>query len=189
MNIEIQEKGSVRLFTFDGTKSKYPVWSSKFKAACAVKGVLDALDPNFKTKLPASEATPLNESDNGQKAQKRAKAQNALAINFLTCCFDKPRLLAKIEASKSDDWPTGLACVVWESLEKQYKPKDTIAVAEQLTKLMGLKLKKNQDPDELGDEMANYVPVQNEREGENSGSRESSWGIVFRCDQTGVEEH
>ena len=48
----------------------------------------------------------------------------------------------------------GLAYKVWESLEKQCKPKDTITVAEQLTKLMALKLKKDQDPDELGNELA-----------------------------------
>ena len=56
-------------------------------------------------------------------------------------------MLAKIKASKSDEWPAGLAYKVWESLEKQYKPKDTIAVTEQLTKLMALKLRKDQDPD------------------------------------------
>ena len=62
--------------------------------------------------------------------------------------------MAKIEASKSNEWSGGLAYKVWRSIKKQYKTKDTIAVAEQLTKLMALKLKKDQDPDELGDELA-----------------------------------
>ena len=34
---------------------------------------------------------------------------------------------------------------------KKYKLDDTLAVAEQTTKLMSLKLKKNEDPEMLGD--------------------------------------
>ena len=128
--MEVDSKSIVRLPAFDGTKSKYLVFSTKFKAACAVKGCLDALDPTFKSKLPADDATVLNESDNIQKEQMKAKTRNALVLNYMTMSFEKPRLLAKIEASKTNKWPMELAYVVWENLEKQYKPKDTITVAE-----------------------------------------------------------
>ena len=64
---------------------------------------------------------------------------------------DTPQLLSKIEASKSKDWPGGLAYAFVAKLMKKYKLDDTLAVAEQTTKLMSLKLKKNEDPETLGD--------------------------------------
>ena len=38
-----------------------------------------------------------------------------------------------------------------ESLIKKYMPSDVIAVAEQATKLISLKLKRTKDPEDLGD--------------------------------------
>ena len=147
-------EATTRIFTFDGTHDQYPVWSAKYLALCSVKGCRAALDPRFGNKLPASEDASLNESDDDEKKQSVARKQNALALNYLVMSFEKPRLLAKIEASKTADWPSGLAHVVWSKLEEQYRPSDTIAVAEQMSKLMKLKLNKDKNPDDLGDELA-----------------------------------
>ncbi len=72
-------------------------------------------------------------------------------MNFLVMSFEKPRLLAKIEASKTVEWPSGLAHVVWSKLKEQYRLSDIIAVAKQMSKLMKLKLNKGKHPDDLGD--------------------------------------
>ena len=84
----------------------------------------------------------------------KAKVTNNLAMSFLTHAMDSPQLLLKIEASKSQDWPGGLAYVLVAKLMRKYKPDDTLAVAEQTKKLMSLKLKKNEDPETLGDAIA-----------------------------------
>jgi len=65
--------------------------------------------------------------------------------------MDAPRLIRKLESAKCADWPGGNAWKLVESLIKKYKPSDVIAVAEQATKLMSLKLKRTEDPEDLGD--------------------------------------
>ena len=144
----------LKIQKFDGTKAKYPTWSSQFEALCAIKGILDALQANFKNKLPDSDKVTLDPNDDAEKLLIEAKVKNSLAMSYLTLAMDSPQLLAKIEASKSNDWPGGLAHVLWAKLVKKYKPKDTIAVAEQMKKLMELKLMKGQDPETLGDKIA-----------------------------------
>jgi hypothetical protein len=121
-----------------------------------VKGVRNALDPNFKSELPATEDEVFADLANNEGAQKKAIARekNMLAFSYLTLAMGSPGLLAKLEASKNDEWPSGLACDFWAKLEKKYKPSDTIAVAEQSSKLMKLKLKKDEDPEDLGDKIA-----------------------------------
>ena len=75
-------------------------------------------------------------------------------MSFLTLVMGSPQLLSKIEASKNQDWLGGLAYVLVAKLMRKYKPDNTLAVAEQTKKLMSLKLKKNKDPETLGDAIA-----------------------------------
>ncbi len=82
--------GNVKLTTFDVTKKKHPVFVSKSKALCAVKRILEALDPNFKNELPTRNDTVLDNTNVNQKAQIEAKIKNTIAINYLTLYFDKP---------------------------------------------------------------------------------------------------
>ena len=154
---ELSESNSIaKIKVFDGKKENYAVWRSQFMALCSVKGVRNALDPNFKSELPATEDEVFADLANNEGAQKKAIARekNMLAFSYLTLAMGSPGLLAKLEASKNDEWPSGLACDFWAKLEKKYKPSDTIAVAEQSSKLMKLKLKKDEDPEDLGDKIA-----------------------------------
>ena len=77
-----------------------------------------------------------------------------MVVSLFTLAMDSPMLLSKIASAKSASWPGGLAHVLIAKLNKKYKPNDTIASAEQTKKLMKLKLKTNQDPEELGDKIA-----------------------------------
>ena len=57
------------------------------------------------------------------------------------------------QASMSPDWPGGLACELIAKLLKKYRPDDVTALAEMTTKLTKLKLGKNQNPEELEDDI------------------------------------
>ena len=139
---------------FTGKREEFAIWWSQFCAFCTLKGILEALFKKFDSKLPAKEDDVLNPSDNTEKEQIRAKEMNAQAMSLLTMTMDAPRLIRKVESAKCADWPGGKAWKLVESLIKKYKPSDVIAVAEQATKLMSLKLKRTEDPEDLGDSIA-----------------------------------
>ena len=151
----MSENSSVlKIEKFDGTKKRYPVWKSQFSAVCAVKKVQRALSMSFINELPATEAETLNESNDDEKKQIKAREMNALAMQFLALAMEKPKLLRILKEAKSNVWPNGLACEVWRRLQEKYQPSDVIAQAEQASKLMDLKLSKREDPEKLLDEMA-----------------------------------
>lgn len=153
----MDDKGNgnvIKLPRFDGKKRHFALWFSMFEAACNVKGCAEALDLSFKAVLPASDSEILDLSTDDGKAKKKAKTQNALAESYLRLALDSPKLLKMIEASKSADWPCGLACDLVERLRKKYKPDDVTALAEMTTKLSKLKLSKKQDPEDLEDAIA-----------------------------------
>ena len=72
-------------------------------------------------------------------------------MSLLILAMNKPRLLGKVQAAKSADWLGWKAHVLVSSLIKKFKPIDTIAIAEQTMKLMVLKLRRQEDSEELGD--------------------------------------
>ena len=80
------------------------MWISQFRAMCAVKGVSECFDPNWKNTLPATEHVTLSESDATEKKHIKAKKKNTLAFSFATLAMDTPRLLVLLEGAKSADW-------------------------------------------------------------------------------------
>ncbi len=81
------------------------MFTSKFKAVCTVKHILEALDLNIKNEVRARNDTVLDDTNAVQKAKIEANIKNSIAINYSTLCFYKPQLLVKIEASKRNEWP------------------------------------------------------------------------------------
>ncbi len=78
------------------------------------------------------------------------KNVNVVAMNLLTVMLcDTDAMIMLIDSTKTEDWPDGLAWKLVEKLYAKLKPSDMIASAEQLEKLMKLKLKKKQDPEYL----------------------------------------
>ncbi len=74
------------------------------------------------------------------------KNVNVVAMNLLTVMLcDMDAMIMLIDSMKTEDWPDGLAWKLIEKLWAKFKPSDTIASAEQLEKLMKLKLKKKPD--------------------------------------------
>ena len=139
---------------FKGQREEFAMWWNQFCAFCTLKGILEALFKKFDSKLPTNESDVLDPTDTVQKEQIKAKEMNAQAMSLLTMTMDAPRLIRKVESAKCPNWPGGKAWKLVEGLIKKYKPSDVIAVAEQATKLMSLKLKRTEDPEDLGDSIA-----------------------------------
>ena len=146
----MEDKGNViKLSPFDGRKKKFPLFRSKFEAACNVKGCAKALEETSESILPANDTEVLDMSTDQGKAFKKSKVQNILTVCYFKLSLDSPKLVKRIEASKSPEWPGELACDIKNRLMKEYRPDDVMALAEMTTKLSKLKLAKEQDPEEL----------------------------------------
>ena len=148
------ESSVIRIPKFNGKRENFAVWSSQFVAVCTVKGISEALLESFENELPTSESETLNPSDEGEKKKLEAKVKNNLAMSYLVIASDSAQLQSKIDATKSSQWPSGLAYKFMKSLKKKYKPSDAIAEAEVSVKLNKLKLDEGDDPDELADRIA-----------------------------------
>ena len=72
------------------------------KAVVEMKGFGKALDLKFKSKLPAKEGVVLDKSDAGKKSQMEAKANNAIAMHYLTVLMDEEEHMGVINEVHTD---------------------------------------------------------------------------------------
>ena len=70
---------------------------------CSVKKCVEALDLNFKKKLPPNKAEALDANTSDGKEQKKAKGQNTLAMSGLILAMESLKLLKMIQAFNSPD--------------------------------------------------------------------------------------
>jgi len=148
--------GLLKIPQFTGKKEEFPLWQSQIEAMMSIKGVSYCLSENFKDALPSTEAAvlALDESKPDEKKQIQAVKDNKLAFSYLTMALNSPSMLKMVHASKTNEWPGGRVDFLMSKLLKKFMPKDEMAVAELMLGLFQLKLKPDQDPEELGDEMA-----------------------------------
>ena len=140
-----------KIVEFDGTKENYGAFAIKFYALCKVKQLAHVLSSKFKSLLPS------REDDSSQTSeQKKAVRENSVVMGMLGIAITGAALMRVIEKMKmkSNEWPDGIACEVWEMMAEKFRPKDVLSRAEQKKKLMKLQLKKGEDPEKLADAIA-----------------------------------
>ena len=150
----MSDSSVIKIPKFDGQRKNFAKWQNQMSALLAVKKVQACVGKDFHLQLPASESTVLDESDAAEKKQIVAREKMALCMSYMTLAMDSSKLQKMIESSKSNEWPNGRPDILMAKLIKKYKPSDSVAVAEQTKSLFELKLGKNQDPEELGDLIA-----------------------------------
>ena len=150
----MSDSSVIKIPKFDGNRKNFAKWQNQMSAVLAVKKVQACVGKNFHLQLPASESTVLDESDAAEKKQIVAREKMALCMSYMTLAMDSNVLQKMIESSKSNEWPNGRPDILMAKLIKKYKPSDSVAVAEQTKALFELKLGQNQDPEELGDLIA-----------------------------------
>ena len=99
---------------FDGTAKKFPKYEIQLKAALGIEGQTRALDQSFKSELPVDENISLVETDEEDKKKMVARTINAKLVNMIVLGQKSVAMINMIETTKNADWPSGLACNIWE---------------------------------------------------------------------------
>jgi hypothetical protein len=116
-------------------KSKFSMFTAKAKAYLTMKLLGPTLNRTFKNLLPANDKVLLDQNKAKEIAMLKSKEMNLHAMNIMTVMLSESNLmLMMVESSKSQDWPDGLAYILWEKLLRKFKPSDQIAAAKQTVK-------------------------------------------------------
>ena len=153
MDSTLSEK-SVKLPTFDGSHATFQLWWTRFKAYATVYKFDQALKVGGERDLPASESVTIDTSTDVGKRQEAAKKRNAVAMANLTMAFTTEATMGLVYKAMSNDWPGGLAHEVTAALLKKYKPEDTISRVELRQKMSEVRMKKNDDPATLFEQLS-----------------------------------
>jgi hypothetical protein len=135
--------------TFDGKQANYGMFRTQIKGEFMAKGIQAALGLNFKDELPASEG-----ASSQSKKEIEAVKNNITGMGLLIRAIKNASLLVKIEKTASEDWPNGRVDLVVAMLDKKFRPKDTMARAEQKLRLGELTLQDGEDPDDFSTKVA-----------------------------------
>ena len=108
------------------------------------------IDPD----LPSSEDAPISDDKQG-KNQKLAKYQNVVAVAQLASAFSTDTALLFLYEGMSDaNWPNRLAYLMVKAIKKQYMPNNLISKVELQQELNAVRMKKNDDPAELFNQLS-----------------------------------
>jgi hypothetical protein len=146
----------------------WTIWEMKMLADLMEKGLDACLDPKFKLRLPTKESGLFNTANDDEKNQKEAVEMNKKAMCQFIQAFPTISLLSKVNLQKKADklFPSGRAWKLWEELQGDFNPDDSIAKTELELALSKLKLANKKNPQKLMEEIAlcevKYgVPVSN----------------------------
>ena len=140
---------------FDGASDKYQLWKTKFIAYAGVYGFQSALKDGGETEMPATDATALDLTTETGKSADKAKKRNALAMANLTTAMKTNEAMSVVYESYTAEWPQGLAHLVMKELDKTHAPKDTITRVELKKRLNKVKMKRDDNPQTLFEQIAN----------------------------------
>jgi hypothetical protein len=97
------------------------MFAAKAKAYLAMKFLGPTLNWTFKNLLPANDQVLLDQNKPKELAMLKSKEMNLHVMNIMTVMLSESDLmLMMVESSKSQDWPDGLAYVLWEKLLRKF---------------------------------------------------------------------
>ena len=135
---------NVQVKTFDGLQKTFGVFWFYFRALLMTKDLLHVLLQDFKNELPETE-----HAEAQTKKMKDNCSKNRQVMGFFGVTLTSAKWMTKVEKSRTEEWPSGLAYLIAEELEETFRPKDMFSKAEQKTKLGQLKYKKGQNPNDF----------------------------------------
>ena len=128
---------------------KFQAWWMEFYAFAENHGFEEALKPEFMSQLPASQAKELDELNPEDKKKIKARKMNALAMSYLMQLLDGPLTQAplfQVQNEYEETFPNGVAWRVMQLLKKRWDCTDSDSAVEMQLKLSAMKLKPNEDP-------------------------------------------
>lgn len=136
---------------WDGTKERWPRFRRQFVAYCRLKKCHVALVEGGEVELPSSETDDV--SGEANKAAREALQRNYDAMSYLTLALDDDSLVPYLSKGETDEYPGGLAHLVWSALRKKLEPKDGLSQIELIRKLFALEVSKDGDPGDIFDQV------------------------------------
>ena len=64
------------------------------------------------------------------------------------------KMINMIKLAKTVEYPSGVACLIWAEMETRFTPDNEIAEMDMEDELAKLKIKKNENPKDIVDEIA-----------------------------------
>jgi hypothetical protein len=114
------------------------------------------LKEDYASKLPSKEEGAFDTIDTRvAAAQEAAVKKNHEAVLAFVMAFTSDQCMAVYYATQSDDWPNGVAWKIAKRIRDEYQPNDRIALVEYRTMLSEVKMKDNDEPKVMFDQIAN----------------------------------
>ena len=151
MNEDSKTNSVVKLPTFKGGKDQWNMYWPKIRAYMRMKGLQEALNPDFE--LP-DDPENLTGTDSEKKAQKKNIVLNNAAVAVLTVSFDHPELIRYCTESETEEYPGGIAREIVRKLFSKYRPIDCVAEVEAELDLTELRFKSGRNPEEYFTDLA-----------------------------------
>ena len=148
---EAGDEKTIRVISFSGKKSEWPIWEEKFLARAARKKYKDVL--LGKTEIPKSTDIAAASTAEARK-KKETRELNELAYQDLILSIDGTTKAGRVafqivKTSKGKDYEDGNAAVAWQRLKKKYAPTRAPSLLLLKKKFAQSALKdKDTDPDE-----------------------------------------
>jgi hypothetical protein len=131
------------------------VWWAQFTAYAAVNKFAEVLTIGGESVLPIREAEVPDLTMTTGKEEAAAMKQNAIAMVNLMMAFKSEATMGLVLfKAKTQDWPSGLAHLVMSGLNKKYNPHNTISRVELRQCLSAIRMKKNEDPATLFEQIS-----------------------------------
>ena len=118
---------AVKVPTFSGKKSDYPIWWMRFRSHARVYNFIQALSEQPDPDLPGTEDAVIDESTDSGKKQKKALHRNTMAVSCLSMALQADDDLKLVMKSITADWPGGQAHIIIKGLNRNYTSENIAA--------------------------------------------------------------
>ena len=137
----------VKIPKFKGEVDQFPEFVMKFMAYAHLHRFVDALRKDPDPNMPRDSTVYLDKKTHA--AQFKAVHMNNMAVTVLTTALEGKAMVAILLASRTSEWPQGLAYKIWKRLHQLYAPRDKTAEVEYMSALMRVEMKEGDDPSDL----------------------------------------
>jgi hypothetical protein len=131
--VEVVTTTSLKPPTLSGKHGDdWTMWEMKMTAHLMDKGLNKCLDSDFENRLPVKESGPFNlTTDNGKKFKEAVDLNKNVMGQFIQA-FSTINLLNKVNLQKKADkqFLSGKGWKLWEEMQEEYNPDNSIAEAE-----------------------------------------------------------
>jgi Zinc knuckle len=148
-----EEKVYIKVPTFDGKKSKWPVFKSKMKSYLAQKDMGEILTYQGRIEPDTTQFTDQEQLQDDVKALIRMRDMNKKAAGILLNCMDTETEAGEAAFSiveefidESRGYPGGHFPKAWNALIKRYEDQDTVDVADLKQAYYDEKMKEEERP-------------------------------------------